>query len=75
MKLPTITLPHDEITEDEFTARWIYHTMKLPTMKKPKINLPHDEITVNEITYNEISPAYSSPFRVGKNLRMIEIYQ
>ena len=40
MKLPTITLPHDEITEDEFTARWIYHTMKLP----------HDEITHDEKT-------------------------
>ena len=38
-------LPHDEITDDEFAARWNYHTMKLP-----KINLQHGEITGDYIT-------------------------
>ena len=46
MKLPTMNLPHDEITHDEYR---IYCTMKLPlTMKLPTMNLPHDEITHDE---------------------------
>ena len=36
-----MNLPHDEITNDEYIARWNYLTM----------NLPHDEITADEFTY------------------------
>ena len=34
-----MNLPHDEITNDVNTARWIYHSMQLP-----------DEITEDEFT-------------------------
>ena len=43
-------LPHDEIIRDSITERWIFHTMKLPTMKLSKGEITHDDITDDEIT-------------------------
>ena len=38
-------LPHDESTDDEFTARWNYHKLKLP-----KMNLQHGKFKGDYIT-------------------------
>ena len=62
----TVKLPNDEITDDEFTARWNYQSMKLPTMNLQHgesykrlyyrtLKLPHDKITHDNISGSEIT--------------------